>query len=83
MGESYIISVVAIQLLFILLFTAAFISLTCIILVELVGLDNLTSSFGIIVLCQGVTSFLGAPLAGELTLASSVLFQTATSIRLM
>ena len=44
---------------------AAFITLRPIILVELIGLENLTSSFGIIVLCQGMSSLFGAPLAGK------------------
>lgn len=45
---------------------AAFVSLRSIILVDLIGLNSLTSAFGIIVLCQGITSFVGAPIAGSL-----------------
>lgn len=43
---------------------SAFISLTSIVLVDLLGLDSLTSSFGMLVLCRGIASILGPPLAG-------------------
>ncbi len=46
------------------LFVSAFISLTSIVLVDLLGLDSLTSSFGMLVLCRGIASILGPPLAG-------------------
>ena len=46
------------------LFVSAFISLTSIVLVDLLGLDALTSSFGMLVLCRGLASILGPPLAG-------------------
>ena len=31
---------------------------------DLLGLDSLTSSFGMLVLCRGIASILGPPLAG-------------------
>ena len=34
------------------------------VLVDLLGLDSLTSSFGMLVLCRGIASILGPPLAG-------------------
>ena len=37
-------------------FVAAYISLTSIVLVDLLGLDNLTSAFGLLVLFRGVSS---------------------------
>ncbi len=43
---------------------AAFISLTSIVLVELMGLDALTSSFGLVSCFRGVSAVLGPPLAG-------------------
>ena len=46
------------------LFVSAFISLTSIVLVDLLGLDSLTSSFGMLVLWRGIASILGPPLAG-------------------
>ena len=33
-------------------------------LVDLLGLDNLTSAFGLLVLFRGVTSIIGPPMAG-------------------
>jgi MCP family monocarboxylic acid transporter-like MFS transporter 14 len=43
---------------------AAYISLTSIVLVDLLGLDNLTSAFGLLVLFRGVSSMVGPPVAG-------------------
>ena len=47
------------------LFVAAYISLTSIVLVDLLGLDNLTSAFGLLVLFRGVSSMVGPPVAGS------------------
>jgi len=47
------------------LFVAAYISLTSIVLVELLGLDNLTSAFGILILVRGVFCMVGSPVAGS------------------
>ncbi|GAB1603165.1 monocarboxylate transporter 12-like [Argonauta hians] len=46
---------------------AAAISLRSIIMVELLGIENLTIAFGLIVMCQGVSSFFGSPIAGLLS----------------
>jgi len=43
---------------------SAYISLTSVILVDLLGLDKLTNSFGWILLFEGVASLVGAPIAG-------------------
>ena len=61
--ESYA-SYVVVALLF-GLFVAAYISLTSIVLVDLLGLDNLTSAFGLLVLFRGVSSMVGPPVAGS------------------
>ncbi|XP_041373323.1 monocarboxylate transporter 4-like [Gigantopelta aegis] len=45
---------------------AVFVSLRSILLVDLLGLDMLTKSFGILILFQGVASMAGSPLAGRL-----------------
>ncbi|KAG8181256.1 hypothetical protein JTE90_013027 [Oedothorax gibbosus] len=47
------------------MFVSAYISLTSIILVEMVGLDRLTNSFGLLSLFRGTSSILGPPLAGS------------------
>ncbi|KAK3107469.1 hypothetical protein FSP39_015235 [Pinctada imbricata] len=46
---------------------AAFISLRSIIMVELMGIERLTNAFGLVVLCQGLSSFIGSPIAGSLS----------------
>jgi len=45
-------------------FVSGYISLTSIILVDLLGLDNLTNAFGLLILFRGAASIVGAPLAG-------------------
>ncbi|XP_064650892.1 monocarboxylate transporter 12-like isoform X2 [Lineus longissimus] len=45
---------------------AAFVSLRSIIMVELMGLQRLTNAFGLVTMCQGLSSFIGAPIAGSL-----------------
>jgi len=52
--------------LFFGLFISAYISLTSIILVDLLGLDKLTNAFGLLILFRGAASIVGAPLAGSL-----------------
>jgi len=47
-------------------FIAPFISLTSIILVELLGLEKLTNSFGLLLLFRGLASVVGPPFAGWL-----------------
>ncbi|XP_049872731.1 monocarboxylate transporter 4-like isoform X2 [Pectinophora gossypiella] len=43
---------------------AGYISLTSIILVDLLGLDKLTNAFGLLILFRGVAAIIGSPLAG-------------------
>ncbi|KFM70016.1 Monocarboxylate transporter 14, partial [Stegodyphus mimosarum] len=47
------------------LFVSAYISLTSIILVDMVGLDRLTNSFGLLSLFRGAASIIGPPVAGS------------------
>ncbi|XP_049762295.1 monocarboxylate transporter 9 [Schistocerca cancellata] len=44
----------------------AYVGLTSVILVDLLGLDKLTNAFGILLLFEGVASLLGPPIAGWL-----------------
>jgi hypothetical protein len=46
--------------------TAIFVSLRSIIMVELMGLQKLTNAFGLVIMCQGISSYIGAPLAGKI-----------------
>uniref|UniRef100_A0A4Y0AXR7 Major facilitator superfamily (MFS) profile domain-containing protein n=1 Tax=Anopheles funestus TaxID=62324 RepID=A0A4Y0AXR7_ANOFN len=45
---------------------AGYISLTSIILVDLLGLDKLTNAFGLLILFRGAATIVGSPLAGAL-----------------
>lgn len=47
----------------------AYVGLTSVILVDLLGLDKLTNAFGILLLFQGIASLVGPPLAGEISIA--------------
>ncbi|KAK9709453.1 Major Facilitator Superfamily [Popillia japonica] len=42
------------------------VGLTSVILVDLLGLDKLTNAFGLLLLFQGIASFIGPPIGGEL-----------------
>ncbi|XP_058064043.1 monocarboxylate transporter 12 [Anopheles bellator] len=44
----------------------AYVGLTSVILVDLLGLEKLTNAFGLLLLFQGIASFLGPPIAGWL-----------------
>ncbi|XP_050502934.1 monocarboxylate transporter 5 isoform X2 [Diabrotica virgifera virgifera] len=48
-------------------FTAgAYVGLTSVILVDLLGLESLTNAFGLLLLFQGIASLIGPPIAGSL-----------------
>lgn len=44
----------------------AYVGLTSVILVDLLGLEKLTNAFGLLLLFQGIASFIGPPFAGTL-----------------
>lgn len=43
----------------------AYVGLTSVILVDLLGLEKLTNAFGLLLLFQGVASFIGPPIGGS------------------
>ena len=45
-------------------FSASFVTLRSIIIVELLGIEKLTNAFGLVVLCQGLSAFIGSQIAG-------------------
>ena len=64
------------------LFIAAYIALTSIVLVDICGIENLTSAFGLLTVFRGAASIVGPPLAGavfEATQSYSVSFYLAGS----
>lgn len=44
----------------------AYVGLTSVILVDLLGLEKLTNAFGLLLLFQGIASLIGPPMAGTL-----------------
>lgn len=49
----------------VIIFSATWISLTSIILCDLLGLQNLTNAFGLLTMTRGLASIAGPPIAGE------------------
>ena len=47
------------------LILAAYVSLCAIILIEFLGLEKLSNSFGFLNMFRGIATFIGAPVAGE------------------
>ncbi|XP_043193230.1 uncharacterized protein LOC122365772 isoform X2 [Amphibalanus amphitrite] len=47
-------------------FVAGYISLTCMVLVDLLGIDKLSNAFGLLILFRGTASMVGPPVAGAL-----------------
>lgn len=43
----------------------AYVGLTSVILVDILGLENLTNAFGLLLLFQGIASFIGPPIGGK------------------
>lgn len=50
--------------------SGAYVGLTSVVLVDLLGLDRLTNAFGLLLLFQGIASILGPPIIGALYDAS-------------
>lgn len=50
----------------------AYVGLTSVVLVDLLGLEKLTNAFGLLLLFQGVASLIGPPLAGKPQLISTI-----------
>merc|ERR1719266_1536633 len=46
--------------------SGAYVGLTSVVLVDLLGLDNLTNAFGLLLLFQGIASVMGPPFIGWL-----------------
>ena len=64
------------------LFIAAYISLTSIVLVDVMGIENLTSAFGLLTMFRGAASIVGPPIAGavyEATQSYNISFYLAGS----
>lgn len=51
---------------------AGYMSLTSIILVDLLGLEKLTNAFGLLILFRGTAAIFGAPLIGKLSTSTGI-----------
>ena len=45
---------------------SSYVCLTSVVLVDMIGVDRLTSGFGLLLLVQGIATFVGPPIAGKL-----------------
>jgi MFS family permease len=45
--------------------SGAYVGLTSVVLVDLLGLDKLTNAFGLLLLFQGIASVMGPPIIGK------------------
>lgn len=52
----------------------AYVGLTSVVLVDLLGLERLTNAFGLLLLFQGIASLIGPPFAGMDLLLSNLIF---------
>jgi hypothetical protein len=62
-------------------FLATWISLTSIVLCELLGLEKLTNAFGLLCMSRGIAAMIGSPIAGTFTASCQVCFYFVTVLR--
>ena len=48
--------------------SGAYVGLTSVVLVDLLGLDKLTNAFGLLLMFQGIASVIGPPIIGKKTI---------------
>ena len=53
----------------------AYVGLTSVILVDLLGLEKLTNAFGLLLLFQGIASLVGPPIAGNVITFPQVIYE--------
>ena len=58
--------------------SGAYVGLTSVVLVDLLGLDKLTNAFGLLLLFQGIASVIGPPIIGIYILPSECQPKLAT-----
>ena len=51
--------------------SGAYVGLTSVVLVDLLGLDRLTNAFGLLLLFQGIASVMGPPIIGKISTLTS------------
>ena len=50
-----------------------YVSLTSVVLVDLLGLEMLTNSFGLVLMFQGIATLIGPPIAGNVDLYTFII----------
>ena len=45
--------------------SGAYVGLTSVVLVDLLGMEKLTNAFGLLLMFQGIASLIGPPMCGE------------------
>lgn len=68
------------------LFVAGYVALTSVMLVDLVGIEKLSNSFGLLILFRGASSIIGSPIAGllfDLTGKYDASFYTAGALLIL
>ena len=53
--------------------SGAYVGLTSVVLVDLLGLERLTNAFGLLLLFQGIASVIGPPIIGEFSFTNKKL----------
>ena len=61
--------------------SGAYVGLTSVVLVDLLGLDNLTNAFGLLLLFQGIASVIGPPFIGKTDFERSDLVREASFVK--
>ena len=56
--------------------SGAYVGLTSVVLVDILGLDNLTNAFGLLLLFQGIASVMGPPFIGRNVIISYLYMPT-------
>ena len=54
--------------------SGAYVGLTSVVLVDLLGLDKLTNAFGLLLMFQGIASVMGPPIIGECCVFFAIFF---------
>ena len=70
--------------MYLYIFPAVFVSLRSVIMAELLGIEKLATSFGLVTMCQGLAAFIGPPIAGlynTFITDSTIKFEAVSSTR--
>jgi hypothetical protein len=63
--DAIIARVIVVLINYGILFSATWITLTSIVLCDLLGLERLTNAFGLLCMSRGIAAMIGSPIAGK------------------